>query len=149
MALTFDRVLAPDNQHPLDTVAWSRRTAEIKDDQGKVIFTQEVEAPSGWSDLAVNITASKFFYGAVGSPEREESVRRLVDRVAGTIAQWAAADGYVAHGRNRANFYAELAAILVGQYAAFNSPVWFNVGLYQSYGITGRPEGFRWQDDAG
>jgi len=123
-----------DSRSPYDTVTWSLRTAEIKDHLGKSFFHQnEVEAPASWSDMAVNIAASKYFYGVSGTSERESSVRAMIHRVCSTIEDWGVADGYfgVADGNV---FYKELSYLCLNQYASFNSPVWFNVGLWHQYG---------------
>lgn len=123
---------------PFDTIEWERRTAAIKGDSGRVIFEQEnCEIPASWSQLATNVVASKYFYGEVGTSERESSVKQLVHRVARTIADWGIADGYFATPEDGERFYRELAWLCIHQYVAFNSPVWFNVGLYHQYGLKG------------
>jgi len=117
-------------------VEWERRTASITDDKGKVMFEQEgVEVPKDWSQLATNVVASKYFYGALGTSEREFSVRQLVHRVARTIADWGLADGYFRSVADAETFYRELSFLCVNQYGSFNSPVWFNCGLYQQYHV--------------
>jgi ribonucleoside-diphosphate reductase alpha chain len=109
---------------------WEQRTATIAGEGGKVVFTQEnIEAPRWWSALAVNVAASKYFRGIPGTPERESSIRRLVDRVADTITEWGWKGGYFVDEIARENFRAELKYLLIRQKAAFNSPVWFNVGV--------------------
>ena len=121
--------------NPFDQLEWERRTAEITDDAGKVIFKQEnVEVPKAWSLLATKVVVSKYFYGEQGTPERETSVRQLIHRICRTIADWGVKDGYF----NKAGgevFYDELTWLCLNQYGAFNSPVWFNVGLYHQYRI--------------
>jgi ribonucleoside-diphosphate reductase alpha chain len=103
--------------------------AQITDAQGNVIFEQkDVEVPKDWSMTATNIVASKYLHGKVGTPERETGVRQLVTRVAETIRDWGLAQGYFKTPEDGATFHDELVHILVRQYAAFNSPVWFNVG---------------------
>ncbi len=126
---------------------WERRTAEITDDSGKVIFKQEnIEVPKTWSALATKIAVSKYFYGdiAIGSDPhkggRETSVRQLVNRVTRTITDWGIADGYFANAEAAQIFYDDLTWLCVNQHGAFNSPVWFNVGLHHQYG-TGRDAG--------
>jgi ribonucleoside-diphosphate reductase alpha chain len=110
------------------------RTAEITDDSGKVIFKQEnVEVPKSWSQLATKVVVSKYFYGEQNTSERETSVRQLIHRVTRTIADWGVKDGYFS--KATARFYQELTWLCLNQYGAFNSPVWFNVGLYHQYGI--------------
>ncbi|GAB4248280.1 MAG: vitamin B12-dependent ribonucleotide reductase [Candidatus Methylacidiphilales bacterium] len=123
-------------------MVWERRTAEITDDGGKVIFRQEnVEVPKGWSQLATKIAVSKYFYGDAAQGDdprrggREHSIRQLIGRVTRTIADWGKADGYFATDRDAEAFYADLTWLCLHQHGAFNSPVWFNVGLYHQYGI--------------
>src|SRR6266403_1169369 len=134
-ALPIERVFSSSKTSPFDQVEWEQRTAEINDDAGKVIFKQEnVEVPKTWSMLATKVVVSKYFYGEQGTPERETSVRQLIHRICRTIADWGVKDGYF----NKASgevFYNELTWLCVNQYGAFNSPVWFNVGLYHQYGI--------------
>jgi ribonucleoside-diphosphate reductase alpha chain len=111
--------------HPFDAVTWTTRRAEIRDDSGAPIFVQDdVEAPAGWSDAAVNVVASRYFHGAPGTPERERSVRQLFTRVGGTLAAWAREEGAAG-----AEIETELLDLFVHQRGAFNSPVWFNVGV--------------------
>lgn len=120
------------------TVEWERRTAQIKDENGKVLFEQtDCDIPRDWSALATNVVVSKYFYGEPGTPEREKSVRQVIHRVARTIADWGLQDGYFAAPQDGENFYRELAWLCLHQHGAFNSPVWFNVGLYHAYGIKG------------
>ncbi|HUN80805.1 MAG TPA: vitamin B12-dependent ribonucleotide reductase, partial [Phycisphaerae bacterium] len=120
---------------PFDQVEWERRTAEITDDAGKVIFKQEnVEVPKSWSVLATKVVVSKYFYGEQGTPERETSVRQLIHRICRTIADWGVKDGYFTRSGGE-TFYNELTWLCLNQYGAFNSPVWFNVGLYHQYGV--------------
>ena len=123
---------------PFETVKWVKRTATIKSDTGGVHFEQpDCEVPESWSQLATNIVASKYFYGELGTPQRESSVRQLVHRVCRTIADWGIQDGYFRSDEDGECFYRELAWLCLHQHAAFNSPVWFNVGLYHQYGIKG------------
>lgn len=111
-------------------VAWERRSAVIQGDRGDVVFEQhDIESPAGWSQLAINVVASKYFRGHVDSPERESSIRHLIRRVAYTIADWGRAMGYFAGDADYSAFRDELTHLLLHQKAAFNSPVWFNVGL--------------------
>jgi ribonucleoside-diphosphate reductase alpha chain len=126
---------------PFDTVAWELRSAAIKDESGKALFEQEnCEIPAGWSQLATNVVVSKYFYGDPQKEgERERSVRQLIHRVTRTIADWGTADGYFASAEDGERFYRELTWLCLHQVGAFNSPVWFNVGLYQQYGTTGSP----------
>jgi ribonucleoside-diphosphate reductase alpha chain len=114
---------------PWSTVEWTRRSAEIRDAQGSMVFRQEgVEAPAGWSETAVRIVASKYFRGVPGSPERESSVRQLLGRVVETLGAWGEEDGYFSPQGGEV-FRAELAHLLLEQRASFNSPVWFNLGV--------------------
>lgn len=124
-----------------EPITWVDRTAEIK--QGnEVIFRQEnVRAPNFWSQLAINIAASKYFYGKLNTPERETGVDQLVARVADTIATWGQLDGYFENGKD---FCDDLTWLLLHQYCAFNSPVWFNVGIWQKYGTIADPCNWVW-----
>src|SRR5258708_3536530 len=140
--LRIQRIFSRKDISPLDEIDWERRTAEITDDSGKAIFRQEnVEVPKNWSALATKIAVSKYFYGDIANGSdpyrggRENSVRQLVHRVTRTITDWGYQDGYFA-GKDAAEaFYNELTWFWWDQQVAFNSPVWFNVGLYQVYGI--------------
>ncbi len=120
---------------PYDEVRWETRTASIGNDKGSVIFEQrDVEVPADWSQTATNIVASKYFYGKLGSAERETSVAQLVERVVDTIAGWGRKDGYFATEGDAENFRSELAHLMLTQKACFNSPVWFNVGVKETRG---------------
>ncbi len=134
-ALNLDRTFSDPAINPFDQTEWERRTAEITDDAGKVIFKQDkVEVPKAWSPLAAKVVVSKYFYGEQNTPERETSVRQLVHRICRTIADWGVKDGYFTKAGGEL-FYDELTWLCVNQYGAFNSPVWFNVGLYHQYHI--------------
>src|SRR5436853_6381532 len=127
--LTFRRFFTKLGVSPYDEIEWEKRTAQITDSKGGVIFEQkDVEVPKDWSMTATNIVASKYLHGTLGTPERESGVRALVTRVAETIRDWGLAQGYFRTPEDGATFHDELAHILLRQYAAFNSPVWFNVG---------------------
>ena len=127
--LAFRRFFTKPAVSPYDEVEWDLRLAQITDAQGTVIFEQkDVEVPKDWSMTATNIVASKYLHGKIGTPERETGVRQLVARVAETIRDWGMAQGYFRTPEDGATFHDELVHILVRQYAAFNSPVWFNVG---------------------
>jgi ribonucleoside-diphosphate reductase alpha chain len=127
--LQFRRLFTKPGVSPYDEIEWELRLAQITDAQGNVIFEQkDVEVPKDWSMTATNIVASKYLHGTVGTPERETGVRQLITRVAETIRDWGKVDGYFHSEEDAATFHDELAHILVRQYAAFNSPVWFNVG---------------------
>jgi ribonucleoside-diphosphate reductase alpha chain len=130
-----ERVFSSATTKPFDEIEWDRRTATISDDSGRTIFKQEnVEVPKSWSQLATKVVVSKYFYGEQNTPERETSVRQLIHRVTRTISDWGIKDGYFSKAEGEV-FYDELTWLCVNQYGAFNSPVWFNVGLYTQYGI--------------
>jgi len=149
------RVFSAEGANPFELVEWDERTAEIKDENGRAIFQQtECEIPRSWSQLATNVVASKYFYGDVaggnGCPsegKREYSVRQLIERVTRTIADWGREDGYFASADDAERFYDELTALCLLQYGSFNSPVWFNVGLFHRYGITGPANNWRWDEE--
>src|SRR3984957_18560904 len=127
--LVFRRLFTKPGVSPYNEVEWELRLAQITDAQGGVIFEQkDVEVPKDWSMTATNIVASKYLHGTLGTAERETGVRQLVGRVAETIRDWGLAQGYFKTPEDGATFHDELVHILVRQYAAFNSPVWFNVG---------------------
>jgi len=151
--LEFDRVFSTDHQAPFDSVEWDYRTAEITDDAGKTIFKQEsVEVPKTWSALATKIAVSKYFYGDIAHGTdpyqggRENSVRQLIHRVTRTITDLGYRDGYFANKKMADLFYDELTWLCLHQHGAFNSPVWFNVGLYHEYGVgkDGQKGNFYW-----
>src|SRR6201997_2599161 len=127
--LSFRRFFTKPGVSPYSEVEWDLRLAQITDAQGNVIFEQkDVEVPKDWSMTATNIVASKYLHGKIGTPERETGVRQLVARVAETIRDWGMAQGYFHTPEDGSTFHDELVHILIRQYAAFNSPVWFNVG---------------------
>src|SRR5258708_14085595 len=124
-----------------DEVKWELRPASIGNDKGAVIFEQrDVEVPADWSQTATNIVVSKYFYGKIGSLERENSVRDLVGRVVDTIAGWGAEQRYFRTVQDAENFRVELTHLMLTQKACFNSPVWFNVGVKE-------PRGYGWYTD--
>src|ERR1700692_1866615 len=128
--LEFQRRFTDGKVYPFDKVEWERRTALIGNDKGQVIFRQEnVEVPKSWSMTATNIVASKYFHGKPNTPERETSVRQLIGRVVDTIVRWGEEGGYFASPESKNIFRDELTHLLVEQKVAFNSPVWFNVGV--------------------
>ena len=128
--LTFERRWTRPGVHPYDEIEWERRTASIANESGKSVFEQkDVEVPRFWSQLATNVVVSKYFRGHIGTPERETSVRQLIDRVVNTITAWAETQHYFASDEDLATFNAELTHLLVHQKMSFNSPVWFNVGI--------------------
>ena len=116
---------------PYDTVEWERRDARIPNhkDGTDAFFQPGVEFPVTWSQNATNIVAQKYFRGTLGTPEREHSLRQVIDRVADTITEWGRRDGYFVDDDEAEAFRAELKYVLVHQRAAFNSPVWFNIGV--------------------
>ena len=129
--LSIRRYFTTPTEHPYDAIEWELRDARIGHGD-KVSFEQrEVEFPRSWSQNATNIVAQKYFRGKPDSPERERSVRQMITRVAGTIANWGRERGYFASDDDAAAFEDELTHILLHQIAAFNSPVWFNVGWHQ------------------
>jgi ribonucleoside-diphosphate reductase alpha chain len=126
----FERFFTDGKKSPFDLVEWEKRTALIGNEKGVTIFRQEgVEVPKSWSQTATNIVTSKYFHGKPGSPEREGSVRQLIARVVNTIVRWGEEGGYFADSQSRDAFRDELTHLLVEQKMAFNSPVWFNVGV--------------------
>src|SRR5213596_3016350 len=146
-ALKIERVFSTASIHPFDQIEWEKRTAEITDDSGKVIFKQEnVEVQKSWSVLATKVVVSKYYYGEQNTPERETSVKQLIDRVCRTIADWGVKDGYFSPADGGV-FCDELTWLCVNQYGAFNSPVWFNVGLFHQYGISGPANNWRWDEE--
>ena len=128
--LTFERRWTTPGVHPYDEVAWELRDASIANESGKAVFEQsDVEVPEFWSQLATNVVVSKYFRGHIGTPGRERSVKQLIDRVVNTITSWAATQRYFATDEDLATFKAELTHLLLHQKMAFNSPVWFIVGV--------------------
>jgi len=130
VGLRFRRRFSRAGVHPYDEIEWDTRDAVITNEKGKTVFEQRgVEVPKSWSQGATNIVVSKYFRGEIGKDNREWSVRQMIDRVARTMTEWGVAGGYFATEQDAEVFEAELTAILVNQRAAFNSPVWFNVGV--------------------
>jgi ribonucleoside-diphosphate reductase alpha chain len=128
--LSISRYFTTPGEHPFDAIEWEKRDARIGHGD-KISFEQrDVEFPKSWSQNATNIVAQKYFRGQPGSKERERSVKQMITRVAGTIATWGRERGYFATDDDAASFEAELTYILLHQLAAFNSPVWFNVGWH-------------------
>ena len=156
--LSFSPSFANPKISPFDEVEWSDRIAEITDDSGGVMFRQEnVKVPASWSELSAKIAVSKYFYGDIAKgtdPKtggRETSIQQLIHRVTRTIADWGLEDGYFNDKESAENFYNDLSWLCLNQYGAFNSPVWFNVGLYQQYEI-GKDSGvggWHWTESAG
>ena len=137
-AMNIEPYFCPPESDPFETVEWESRTAQIKDETGSILFEQtDCRIPEDWTALATNVVVSKYFYGEPGTPERETSVQQVIYRVARTIADWGIDDGYFASAEDGENFYRELAWLCLHQHGAFNSPVWFNVGLFHQYGVKG------------
>ncbi len=126
------RLFTSAETHPFDTVEWELRDARIGHGDRVAFEQKDVEFPKSWSQNATNIVAQKYFRGQIGHPERERSVKQMIGRVAGTIAAWGRERAYFATDEDAEAFEAELTHILLHQLAAFNSPVWFNVGFEES-----------------
>jgi ribonucleoside-diphosphate reductase alpha chain len=131
MGIGIHRQFTTPGQDPYDSVRWERRDARIANySTGAVAFEQlGVEVPAGWSFNATNILAQKYFRGALGLPEREWSLKQVADRVVDTITRWGRKDGYFVDDEEAEAFRAELKYLIIHQMAAFNSPVWFNIGV--------------------
>jgi ribonucleoside-diphosphate reductase alpha chain len=129
VGLTVERRFTTSGVHPFDEVEWELRDAVIGDPDSPAFEQRGVEFPKSWSQNATNIVAQKYFRGKLGTAERERSVKQMISRVAGTIAGWGREGGYFATSEDADAFEAELTHILLHQKAAFNSPVWFNVGF--------------------
>ncbi|MBI5463814.1 MAG: vitamin B12-dependent ribonucleotide reductase [Ignavibacteriales bacterium] len=128
--LTFQRCFSTPGVHPFDEVEWELRTAVISNEKGEKVFEQkDVEIPKSWSMTATNVVVSKYFHGQIGMPDRETSVKQLIERVARTYYLWGLKGGYFTSQDDAEIFYNELCFLFVNQYTAFNSPVWFNVGV--------------------
>ncbi len=128
--LTIPRFFTTPGRHPFETTEWERRSASLTNDRGDVIFEQnDIEVPRSWSQMALKVVASKYFYGPPGSSQREGSVKDLLNRVTTTIARWGTVLGYFASTEDATTFEMELLHLLVTQKASFNSPVWFNMGV--------------------
>jgi len=143
--LEIEQFFSTPGVHPFDQLEWELRSAKIAGDDGQAIFEQDdIEVPTSWSQLATKVVASKYFYGDIELGQRENSVKQLVHRVCKAIAQKGRKDGYFASNEDSQNFYNDLTWLCVNQYGAFNSPVWFNVGLFDVYDIAGSKHNFRW-----
>ncbi|HET9593307.1 MAG TPA: vitamin B12-dependent ribonucleotide reductase, partial [Solirubrobacterales bacterium] len=127
--LSIERRFSTPGVHPFDQIEWEIRDAVIGNPESPAFEQRGVEFPKSWSQNATNIVAQKYFRGKLGSPERESSVKQMIGRVAGTISDWGRELGYFAGEEEADAFEMELTAILLNQKAAFNSPVWFNVGF--------------------
>ncbi|MEM1227533.1 MAG: vitamin B12-dependent ribonucleotide reductase [Planctomycetota bacterium] len=144
--LKFGSTFCPSGDStPFATADWELRSAAIKDESGNVLFEQtDCEIPSDWSQLATNVVVSKYFYGDPKQPERERSVRQLIHRVTRTISDWGLADGYFESPEDGDRFYRDLTWLCLHQHGAFNSPVWFNVGLHAQYDVQGDMCNWHW-----
>ena len=131
LGIGIRRYFTTEDRHPYDEVLWDRRDARISNFRdGSVAFEQlDVEVPSTWSFNATNILAQKYFRGTLGTPERETSLKQVVDRIADTITTWGTEGDYFVDEEEAETFRAELKHLLITQKAAFNSPVWFNIGV--------------------
>ena len=133
--LKFDHYFSSAENHPFDEIDWEKREAVISNEKGEVIFKQSnVEVPEFWSQLATNVVVSKYFYGKLGTKARETSIKQLMNRVSRSITDWGKKDGYFYSENDAEIYYNELTSLLVNQYASFNSPVWFNVGIEEGDG---------------
>ena len=130
--LAIERRFSSPGTHPFDEIEWETRDAVIGNPESPAFEQRGVEFPKSWSQNATNIVAQKYFRGQIGSEERESSVKQMVGRVAGTISNWGREGGYFASAEDAEAFEAELTSILLNQKAAFNSPVWFNVGFEET-----------------
>src|SRR6266436_129769 len=130
LGLEFSRNFTKPGRNPFDEVEWEQRRIEIRNDKGNTIFLQkDVEVPTTWSQTATNIVTSKYFHGKSNTVQREHSVRQLIARVGETIVRWGEEGGYFGSPESREIFRDELTHLLLAQKMAFNSPVWFNVGV--------------------
>jgi len=157
-SLVPERVFSDAQIAPLDSVQWENRSAEITDERGGILFRQDpIEVPAHFSELATKILASKYFYGDLQNGDdpktggREHSFKQVLKRVCGTLARWGREDGYFASDVEAQRFEDELTWLCLHQYAAFNSPVWFNLGLYDAYGAGAESNrgNFFWERDKG
>ena len=128
--VAIERYFTEAGRDPFDSVEWELRDALITNERGEVVFEQkDVEIPTSWSQLATNVVVSKYFRGHIGTPERERSVKQLIGRVVGRMHEWGTELGYFRTAEDGENYRDELTYLLVNQKMAFNSPVWFNLGV--------------------
>src|SRR3990170_2849947 len=127
--LRVRRSFTREGVHPYDEIEWELRDAVIPGEAGNVFEQRGVEVPKFWSATATNVVASKYFRGKLTSPDRERSVRQMVDRVVDRITRWGSESGYFATEGDAQIFNHELKYLMVHQHASFNSPVWFNIGV--------------------
>ncbi len=147
--LSIECLFTKEGVSPFDAIEWDKRKTSISDDKGNAIFSRtDVEVPKAWSQLAANVVSSKYFYGSEDSEYHEKSVRELVHRVVRTIADWGLKDGYFETPEDSERFYGELSHLCLNQYGSFNSPVWFNAGLYHVQGISANSRcNYHWDVD--
>jgi len=132
-ALAWTRTFCPEDTDVWDTVTWETRSATINDSSGNPVFEQnDIAVPTAWSITATNVVVSKYFRGGVGADDRENSIRQLIDRVCSTIRTWGWEDGYFTTEQDADNFRDDLTWLCLHQHMAFNSPVWFNVGVEET-----------------
>src|SRR5438132_5051506 len=127
--LRLERFFTREGVHPYDEIVWERRDAKIGGEGGTVFEQKGVEVPKFWSMTATNVVASKYFRGKLTSPDREWSVKQMVDRVVDRITKWGVEGGYFTTEKDAQIFSDELKHLMVNQHASFNSPVWFNIGV--------------------
>lgn len=149
--LLIDRKFTHSGKDPLDEIMYEIRKSEIAEPDGTVIFEMgDVEIPVEWSQLATDIVVSKYFRKAgVPGNGHESSVKQVISRVADTISDYGSERGYFSSVVSTKNFRDELSYLLIHQFGAFNSPVWFNVGLSYKYGIQGSPGNYAWDFEKG
>src|SRR5438552_13716730 len=128
--LRLERYFTHEGVHPYDEIDWELRDAVIPGDGGNVFEQRGVEVPKFWSATATNVVASKYFRGKLTSPDREWSVKQMVDRVVDRITSWGGEGGYFTTEEDRKEFRDELKDLMVSRHALLSSPVWFNVGEY-------------------
>jgi ribonucleoside-diphosphate reductase alpha chain len=145
--LRIEHFFSTSGVHPFEQLEWEKRSARITSDTGQTIFEQnDIEVPVTWSQLATKVVSSKYFFGDIETGQRENSVKQLVHRVCRTIADRGKRDGYFATDEDAEVFYNELTWLCVNQYGSFNSPTWFNVGLFDVYGVAGSKHNYRWDN---
>src|ERR1700716_231988 len=127
--LVLERYFTHEGGHPYDQSDWELRDAVIPGEAGNVFEQRGVEVPKFWSATATNVVASKYFRGKLTAPDREWSVKQMVDRVVDRITRWGIEGGYFANDQTAEIFNHELKYLMVHQHASFNSPVWFNIGV--------------------
>jgi len=147
--LAVSRVFSSEDERPFDQITWETRSARIGDNKGNAVFEQnDVEVPADWSQISTNVVVSKYFFGENGTDNRENSIRQLVNRVTRTITDWGVTDGIFASNTDAEKFYDELTWLCINQFGAFNSPVWFNVGLFHQNGVKGGGGSYHWDEKA-